>query len=421
MTVERDPLAHAPKTRSRNAAESAPRTQEYDPDAPLEVTGINWVTTIFLISTLVISLITVPVYIWQFGLGRFEVVLFAAMFTATGLSITVGYHRLFSHKTFVAAWPVRLMALLFGSATFEMSALAWSAEHRHHHKYTDLDGDPHDPHSIKRGFFWAHVGWLLVRVNPELRHDNVADLRRDPLVVWQDKYYVWIAIVMGFLLPMAVGTLVFGITSGFAVSAMLQGLLAGFLFGGCFRIVVVQHATFLINSLAHMMGRRPYDGEASSRDSAILALFTFGEGYHNFHHAFQGDYRNGVRAWQWDPSKWTIWTLSKLGLATNLRRIPAETIRLARVREKRRRLEAQLALGQKELSQSLEELMAELEKRLEEMHLRCRVLLNEYSKAASRRADRAREVAAELRQARREFRDCLRQWNLAHRMALQAI
>jgi fatty-acid desaturase len=130
----------------------------------LEIDSVNWKTSIFLATTLIVALIATPIYLWYFGAGLLELTLFLVWFAAGGMSITVGYHRLLAHRAFNAAAPVRLLTALFGAATFEASALIWCSEHRYHHKYTDQDGDPRDPHNIKRGFFWAHVGWLLVYV-----------------------------------------------------------------------------------------------------------------------------------------------------------------------------------------------------------------------------------------------------------------
>ena len=388
------------------------------PRQPLEIVGISWVTTIFLFSTLVVSLIGGPWFAWSFPVGWFELVLFVAMMYLTGMSITVGYHRLFSHRAYQAKWPVRLFVCLFGAGAFQMSALKWSAEHRHHHKHTDQDGDPHDPHSIARGFWWAHMGWLLVKVDPRLRHDNVEDLRRDPILAWQERWYVPIAIVMGFFVPMAVGAGWYAFTG----RDVLVGVLSGFLFGGTIRIVAVHHMTWFINSLAHSIGSRPYDSEASSRDNGLLALFTFGEGYHNYHHAFQTDYRNGVRFWQFDPTKWVIWTLSKVGLASNLRRIPAETIRLARLRERQRQIERRIAEDRVELSDTLASWLRELDAKAEELHLQLRTLLNESTRQARakmhRSSEQRREVEAKLRQVRREFAATLQAWKLAHRQAM---
>ena len=158
---------------------------------------VNWTTALFLFGSLGIAAIGTPLYIWRFGVGWFDVAHFVVMSYLTGLSITMGYHRLYAHRSYDAAWPVRLATLVFGAAAFEASALGWASEHRYHHAYTDRDGNPYDPHSIKKGFFWAHVGWLLVHVAPPLEHSNVADLGRDPLVRWQHKFYIPIAIAMG--------------------------------------------------------------------------------------------------------------------------------------------------------------------------------------------------------------------------------
>lgn len=296
----------------------------------IDFSRVNWITSSFLFGTLLLSLTAVPWYIWQFGLDWFQVALFFFMFSASAGSITLGYHRLFSHLSFQAHWSVRLLTLLFGAAAFENSALMWSAEHRRHHKFVDHDDDPYN---INKGFFWAHMGWLLVKMDPSPSYDNVPDLMRDRLVQWQHRYVQWIAVVMGFLFPAALGLMWGG----------WQSALGGLLIGGVARVVAVQHVTFFINSLCHTIGKQPYSSRCTARDSWILAVLTFGEGYHNYHHEFQHDYRNGVKPWQFDPTKWTIWTLAKLGLAKNLRRVPDEKIMLAELGETQRRLEQRLS------------------------------------------------------------------------------
>ncbi len=412
-------MSQTPSTATPPSSTSSPSGPAEWEDGHLEVSGINWVTSIFLITTLLISLIAPWFYVPRFGFGWQEVTLFLVMFIIGGLSITAGYHRLFSHRTYQGTWPVRFLAVLFGASTFQMSALAWASEHRYHHKYTDHDGDPHDPHSIKRGFFWAHVGWLMVRVDPRLQHSNVEDLRRDPIVMWQDRYYVWIASATGFILPMAAGAL----WSSLIGSTIVQGVLAGFLFGGCVRTVVLHHFTFFINSWAHVMGRRPYDSSSSARDSAILAFFTFGEGYHNYHHAFQSDYRNGIKAWHFDPAKWLIWMASKVGLATNLRRVPRETIRLALLREKKLNLHKRTQQGDSDLPLSpLHENLDKLEAKLEEIHLELRQRLVRYTQAKNQQLSvqrhRLAELRRDLREARREFDHHFKTWIRLHRMVL---
>ncbi len=304
---------------------------------------VNWITSSFLIGTALIALVGVPIYIINFGMDWFQFSMFFFYLSATMLSITVGYHRLFSHLSFKAKAPVKIFTLIFGACAFENSCLNWASDHRRHHKHVDHDDDPYD---ISKGFFWAHIGWLLFKLNPEPPMDNVADLRKDKWVMLQHRYVHWIGLVIGLILPAALGALwnwSFGLNPQ-------TGALGGFLLAGVARIVIAQHCTFFINSLCHTLGRQPYSTSHSARDSAVMAFFTFGEGYHNYHHEFQHDYRNGVKPWQWDPSKWTIWLLSKVGLVEGLRRVPDSKILLAEMGEAHRRAQQKLAEIQKAAS-----------------------------------------------------------------------
>jgi len=290
---------------------------------------VNWVASSFLIVTFLTAVVGTPLYLIRFGFDPFLIGLFLIYFMLTGLSITLGYHRLFAHRSFAATWPVRFMTLVFGACAFEDSALDWASDHRDHHKHTDTDDDPYD---ISKGFFWAHMGWIFFKLYPR-QMNNVADLQKDPLVMWQHKYHRLVAVLVGFVLPALIGF----VWNGWV------GALGGFLIAGVTRVVAVQHCTFLINSLCHTMGDRPYSTRTSARDSWLMALFTFGEGYHNYHHSFQHDYRNGVKKWQFDPTKWTIWCLSRLGLVSDLRRAAPEKVLLAELREARRQADAKLA------------------------------------------------------------------------------
>src|SRR6266480_1808679 len=282
----------------------------------IPIDRINWTNSAFLIGTFVLTLTALPLYLWYFGVDWFHFATFAVLSVATGFSITLGYHRLFSHLAFRARLPVKLFTLIFGAAAFENSVLMWASEHRRHHKHVDHDDDPY---CISKGFFFAHIGWLLFKLNTDQPYDNVADLQKDKLVRWQDRYVQWIAVLVSFGIPAILGFLWNG----------WQGALGAFLIAGVARIVVLQHCTFLINSACHTIGRQPYSTRCSARDSFLLALLTMGEGYHNYHHEFQHDYRNGVKAWQFDPTKWLIWTLSKLRLVRNLRRVPSDKIESA--------------------------------------------------------------------------------------------
>ncbi len=234
---------------------------------------------------------------------------------ANGLSITAGYHRLWSHKAYRAHPALGLFFALFGAAALQNSILTWSSGHRRHHRYVD-DNDK-APYCARRGLWFSHIGWML-REYPsgKVDLDNVKDLQRDPIVAWQHKHYVKIVLAMNFLPPLLVG-LLFG------------DILGSLLVVGVLRLVINHHSTFFINSLAHYCGKQPYTDENTACDSGAMALLTYGEGYHNFHHLFQSDYRNGIRWWQYDPTKWLIKATSWIGLSSELNKIPSFKINRA--------------------------------------------------------------------------------------------
>lgn len=277
--------------------------------------GFKWTNLWFLVAAHLAAAFAVVYLIW-FQFSWWTIAFSLVWGICCGLSITGGYHRLFSHGAYQAHWSLRLFYLLFGAASVQNSALAWSRDHRVHHAHTDQDDDPYD---IRRGFWWAHIAWVVHEAPPR-PSTSTADLEADPLVMFQYRYYVPLAILFGALVPAA-----FGLLWGDPLGALL---VAGFL-----RLVIQWHATFSINSLTHMFGSRPYSRLTSARDSFWVALLTFGEGYHNFHHRFQIDYRNGVRWYHFDPTKWWIWTLGKLGITRNLRRVPDERIAAVRAAE----------------------------------------------------------------------------------------
>jgi stearoyl-CoA desaturase (Delta-9 desaturase) len=286
--------------------------------------NLYWGRIAYLVITLLIAFIGAPLYAWQLGLLLSDAVLFFVFFVLSGLGITLGYHRLFSHRAFEAHWGVRLATLIFGAGAMEGSVIHWCQDHRRHHRHTD---EASDPHNRSRGFWHAHVGWALCR-QEEAREDNVGDLRRDRLVAWQDRYYFLIGPASAYALPTLIGWFWNG----------GQGALGGFLVAGVARVALIQQVTFCINSICHSSGRQPYTSRCSAHDNCLVALFTFGEGYHNFHHQFQADYRNGVKAWQFDPTKWCIWLLSCLGLTSRLNRTPPATILQAERDETQRKI-----------------------------------------------------------------------------------
>ena len=360
---------------------------------------VEWVTSSFLIITAILTFTAVPAYFYFFGWDWFIFAIFLFYYPATGMSITVGYHRLFSHKAFKAKWPVKLFVLLFGAAAFENSAMWWSSEHRRHHKHVDTDDDPYD---ISKGFFWAHMGWLMFKLKPDCPMDNVQDLKKDRLVMWQDKWVHAIAFFMSFIFPTILGYL-YAVTTGNL--SPVGGALGGLLIPGVARVVMVQHATFCINSLCHMIGERPYSTSHSARDSWVAAIFTMGEGYHNYHHEFQWDYRNGVKPWQLDPSKWIIWFLSRFGLTGDLKRVPNERILLAETRETRRQLTDQISHIQ-QIANSSSELLEQSLSSLEKWSDRLTEICDELQKAAQ---DKINLSKAKLNEFRSEVQIAIRE------------
>ncbi len=345
---------------------------------------VNWITSSFLILTALIAVTATPLYIWHHGIDLFQILLFLFYFCATGFSITLGYHRNFSHLAFKAKWPVRLFTLIFGAAAFENSALDWCSDHRRHHKHVDHEEDPYD---ISKGFFHAHIGWLLFKLRPEPPMDNVADLQRDPLVMWQHRWCQWIAVAVGFILPAIIGWLYGG----------PQAALGAFLIAGIARVVFVQHMTFFINSLCHTVGKQPYSTKHSARDSALMAIFTYGEGYHNYHHEFQHDYRNGVKPWQFDPTKWIIWSLEKVGLVSNLRRVPEDKILLAEATEARLQLNARLSCPKTQLSAKTRELLQSSHDALSHLSQVISERRQEYIRATEKHLEHSKEILEEMR------------------------
>jgi stearoyl-CoA desaturase (delta-9 desaturase) len=271
-----------------------------------QTSKMNVPITTFLLGSPILAGVLAVSYTLAEGFALSDVLIFLFMYYGTGLAITAGYHRYYAHRTYDCHPIVQFLLLAFGAATFQNSVLNWASDHRYHHQYADKDGDPY---AVNKGFWWAHMGWMFFFYPENRPYRNSVDLKNDRLVMWQEKYYLPLALVMSFGLPMALGAL-FGRPMG------------GLIWGGAVRLVVVHQVTFMINSVAHTFGRKTYSKTATARDNNLLALFTFGEGYHSYHHAFAGDYRLGVKWYQYDPGKWLIRTLNGMGLAKRLKRVP---------------------------------------------------------------------------------------------------
>ncbi|PVU92947.1 hypothetical protein BB559_003507 [Furculomyces boomerangus] len=269
---------------------------------------IHWVHVILLSTTPLIAIygfMTTPVFFKTF-------VFTIIYYFLSGLGITAGYHRLWSHVSYKATYPLQVFLAIASGAAVQGSIFWWSRDHRVHHRYTDT---PRDPYDARQGFFHCHMGWMLVRKDRrQLGYADTSDLKTDPVVRWQHKYYPLIAVIMSAVVP----TLICGLGWG--------DYRGGYFYAGITRMVVLHHATFCVNSLAHTIGRSTYDDSQTAKDSVVTAVVTLGEGYHNFHHEFPGDYRNAIRFYQYDPTKWFIKLFFYLGLAYDLKTFPSNEI-----------------------------------------------------------------------------------------------
>lgn len=267
--------------------------------------NFDYMTT-FLFSLVTLgAIIGLPTFAYYYDFTWLDWTMFAILYMISGLGITVGYHRLCAHRSFDCPDWVKRVLLIAGGWALENSALKWSADHIRHHARCDLE---EDPYNAKLGFWYSHCGWLFWK-DPHKAEKYATRLKQDPVVMWQNKYYVPI-FLSGFLLPFVVGFLYNGWFSA----------LGCFLLAGLGRTFFVLNSTFCINSVCHLWGSQPHGTSDSSRDSWWVSLVTFGEGYHNYHHMYQSDYRNGPKWYNFDPSKWLIYSLSLLGLTNSLRR-----------------------------------------------------------------------------------------------------
>jgi stearoyl-CoA desaturase (Delta-9 desaturase) len=259
--------------------------------------------------------------LWAVALGWNDVFVFLTMYALTGLGITVGFHRLFTHRSFKTTRPIRIALAALGSMAIEGPIVSWVADHRKHHAFSDRPGDPHSPHvehghgprGALKGLAHAHVGWLFVHTQRGRKTRYAPDLLRDRDIAWIDRTFVWWAIG-GFVVSFALGFL-------FGGAERWKDGLTGMLWGGLVRMLVLHHVTYSINSLCHYFGRRPFATGDESRNLAWLAPFSFGEAWHNAHHAFPTSARHGLERWQLDVSAGAIAVLERLGLAWDVVRI----------------------------------------------------------------------------------------------------
>jgi stearoyl-CoA desaturase (delta-9 desaturase) len=243
----------------------------------------------------------------------------------TGSAITGGYHRLWSHRSYNATKPLRYYFAMVGAGAFQGSIKWWSRGHRAHHRYTDTELDPYN---AQLGFWWSHVGWMILKPRRRPGIADVSDIQADPIVRWQHRFYLPLIFGMAFFFPAAVAGLGWGDWRG------------GFFYAGALRLLIVHHSTFCVNSLAHWIGENPYDDKHTPKDHWITAFVTVGEGYHNFHHEFPQDFRNAIKFYQYDPTKWLIWVCYQLGLASQLKVFPDNEIKKGQLAMRLKKLQS---------------------------------------------------------------------------------
>lgn len=362
--------------------------------------NISWRVTLFLILNPIISVTSLILYfIFSDAYTSSEVLWissFALIFAFfTNLSITMGYHRLWSHKTFEAHPVLEKILLLISASAFQGSALKWSSDHRIHHRFEDTDKDPYN---IRRGFWHAHMGWMMKHETVSLPV-NAPDLEKNRWIKNQHDYYGFWSIGVGFLFPMFIGYL-------------LGNAFLGLVIGGGLRIFLTQQSTFLVNSLSHTHGQTSYSSLKSARDSILVAVLTHGEGYHNFHHQFQMDYRNGIRWYHWDPTKWSIQLAYWIGLAEKLKTVKFSEILKARLQTQTEKFYN---------SKFYEEQLAPVKERIIQSQIRFEQLKNEFEqmkleyKAAGK--ERLELLKTEMKLAQIELQSNLKKWKILLRSA----
>ncbi|KAF8347549.1 delta 9-fatty acid desaturase protein [Amanita rubescens] len=266
--------------------------------------GVRWFNVAVLTITPAIAL-----YGILHASVRRETILFSAAYY---IFTMLGYHRLWSHRSYNATFPLQVFLLSGGSSAVQGSCYWWARSHRSHHRHTDTDRDPYDSN---RGILWTHIGWVLFKSDLRSGPADISDLHADELIQFQHRHYFPLAALFGYVLPTVIPALLWNDWPG------------GLCFSACFRLTMAHHSVFCINSIAHWLGSAPYDDALSPRDHVLSAILTMGEGYHNFHHQFPMDYRNAFLWYQYDPTKWFIALCGMLGLATNLRVFPSNEIK----------------------------------------------------------------------------------------------
>lgn len=369
---------------SDNAVNAAPSKKEFNSGPAL-----------FLIIYQSLLLASLPFYLYFSTPSLAMVLVTVAIFLMTGISITGGYHRYFAHKSFKTNTVIEAILLFLGTMTAQGSVLRWAFDHRNHHAYVDTD---RDPYSINKGFWYAHFLWIMEKPTP-IDPKIVPDLMRNRLVMFQHHYYPFLMIGTNFIVFLLVGWLLNDYLGAFFIATMV-------------RLFVLHHFTWFINSLAHTWGDKPFCKEQSAVDNYLISLVTFGEGYHNYHHTYANDYRNGIRWYHFDPTKWTIWTLNKLGLAYDLKCMDPFTVKKRMVLERKNLLQQQLKqlwyVKKDELEKSIHDMSEKILAEIQEF----KTLLEHYKKAKKEKSERELliQLSSDIQTLKKNIKADWRRW-----------
>lgn len=237
-------------------------------------------------------------------------------YVLSALGITAGAHRLWAHRSYKANFPLRVLFTLCNSMAFQNDVIEWARDHRVHHKYSETDADPHN---ATRGFFFSHMGWLLVRKHPDVKvkgkNIDLGDLYADPVLRFQRKFYVPSVVLMCFVVPTIVPYYLWG-----------ESLWYAFLIPGLMRYCAVLNATWMVNSVAHMKGNKPYNKFINPVENIFVIFGAIGEGFHNYHHTFPHDYSTSEFGWKFNLTTFTIDTFAKLGWVEDRRKMPYDLV-----------------------------------------------------------------------------------------------
>lgn len=372
-------------------------------------TGIEWSTTLFFLINPAAGIIGTVILAYM-GYVGWPLLVFSLIFAAmTNLSVTAGYHRLYSHRSYETTPLVEWIYLFIGASAWQGPALKWCSDHRRHHTHIDTDKDPYN---IQQGFWYAHMGWMLKKesVNQTI---HAPDLEKNHRVKFQHDHYLAIAIFAGYIFPglcTLAAYLLFAdqVTAGSAFGYFMSGLVVA----GSLKIALTEQSTFFVNSLAHTLGKQPYSIEISAKDSLIVAILTHGEGYHNFHHKFQWDYRNAIKWYQWDPTKWTILSLKWVGLAKKLKEVSPVEIMKARLHVESIKLKAE-GYSHEKIEKLKEQVIA--------AQMRWKALKADYQNFKTQNMESAdrklQTLKAEIAHAKAEFHHAFQQWKKLSKQA----